>query len=218
MLACQHSGFPVNAGVCIEAHDRAALERLLRYCAHPPFAVERLRKQGAALVYRCAKQHSEPVGDKRGVKVDELALTPLELIDRIAARVPPPRAQRHRYFGVLAPNSPLRAAVTARAAPLARNKTAMPASQASVVNATLPGSITIDQDGCGGNPFATALIELSQRQDLKLTKLLPARSLSLLAAEPTLQVMMIAKRFGRHTIIRKMIFLRCAHVLAVHNC
>ena len=104
MLACQHSGFSVNAGVCIEAHDRAALERLLRYCARPPFAVERLRKQGAALVYRCAKQHSEPVGDKRGVKVDELALTPRELINRIAARVPPPRAHRHRYFGVLAPN------------------------------------------------------------------------------------------------------------------
>jgi hypothetical protein len=33
MLAYQHSGFSVDAGVCIEAHDRAALERLLRYCA-----------------------------------------------------------------------------------------------------------------------------------------------------------------------------------------
>ena len=29
MLANQHSGFLVNAGVCIESHDRAALERLL---------------------------------------------------------------------------------------------------------------------------------------------------------------------------------------------
>lgn len=44
-----------------------------------------------------------------------LQLTPLELIDRIAALVPPPRTYRHRYFGVLAPNSPLRAAVTAMA-------------------------------------------------------------------------------------------------------
>jgi hypothetical protein len=83
----------------------------------PPFACARLRKEGAALVYRCAKQHSEPTGDKRGAKVDELTLTPLELIDRIAALVPPPRTHRHRYFGVLAPNSPLRAAVTALAAP-----------------------------------------------------------------------------------------------------
>ena len=108
----------MDAGVCIEAHDRAALERLLRYCARPPFAMERLRKEGAALVYRCAKQHSEPGSDKRGAKVDELTLTPLELIDRIAALVPPPRTHRHRYFGVLAPNSPLRAAVTALAAPV----------------------------------------------------------------------------------------------------
>ena len=36
MLAYQHSGFSVNASVCIEAHDRAALERLLRYCAARP--------------------------------------------------------------------------------------------------------------------------------------------------------------------------------------
>jgi hypothetical protein len=117
MLAYQHSGFSVDAGVCIESHDRAALERLLRYCAHPPFAMERLRKEGVALVYRCAKQRSEPTSDKRGAKVDELTLTPLGLIDRIAALVPPPRTHRHRYFGVLAPNSPLRCAVTAMALP-----------------------------------------------------------------------------------------------------
>jgi Putative transposase len=35
-----------------------------------------------------------------------LTLTPLELIDRIAALVPPPRTHRHRYYGALAPNSP----------------------------------------------------------------------------------------------------------------
>jgi len=87
MLAYQHSGFSVDAGVCIEAHDRAGLERLLRYCARPPFAMDRLRKAGSELVYRCGKQHSEPAGDKRGAKVDELTLTPLELIARIAALV-----------------------------------------------------------------------------------------------------------------------------------
>jgi hypothetical protein len=117
MLAYQNSGFSVDAGVCIEAHDRAGLERLLRYCARPPFAMERLRKAGSELVYRCAKQRSEPTSDKRGTKADELTLTPLELIDRIAALVPPPRTHRHRYFGVLAPNSPLRAAAVAMAAP-----------------------------------------------------------------------------------------------------
>ncbi len=35
MLAYQHSGFSVDASVCIEAHDRAALERLLHKRALP---------------------------------------------------------------------------------------------------------------------------------------------------------------------------------------
>ena len=51
-----------------------------------------------------------------------LLLTPLELLDRLGALVPPPRIHRHRYFGVLAPNSPLRSAVTA----LARAATTAP--------------------------------------------------------------------------------------------
>ena len=86
----------------------------------------RLRKEGTALDYRCAKQHSEPGSDKRGVRLDELHLTPPELIVRVAALVPPPRTHRHRFFGVPAPNSPLRAAVTALAQP------AQPAKQVVV--------------------------------------------------------------------------------------
>lgn len=55
--------------------------------------------------------------DKRGDKSDELHLTPLELIERIAALGPAPRA--HRHCGVLAPNSPHRAAVTEMAQSIA---------------------------------------------------------------------------------------------------
>ena len=98
--------------------------------------MDRLRKEGTALVYRCAKQHSEPGSDKRGAKADELHLTPLELIDRIAALVPPPRTHRHRYFGVLAPNSPLRAAAVALAAPV-QQATAEPAQPGTGVG--VPG-------------------------------------------------------------------------------
>jgi Putative transposase len=86
MLGYQHSGFAVDTSVCIEAHDRAALERLLRYCARPPFSMERLPKASSTLVYRCAKQHKEPTGDRCGLKTDELTLTPLALIERIAAQ------------------------------------------------------------------------------------------------------------------------------------
>jgi hypothetical protein len=37
-------GFSVDASVRIEAADRAGRERLLRYCARPPFALDRLRE------------------------------------------------------------------------------------------------------------------------------------------------------------------------------
>jgi hypothetical protein len=52
------------------------------------------------LVYRCAKQHSEPGShphNERGAKAKEITLTPPELIDRIAKLVPPARTQRHRW-------------------------------------------------------------------------------------------------------------------------
>jgi hypothetical protein len=45
----------------------------------------------------------------------ELILPALELLERLSAFIPPPRIHRHRYFGVLAPNAPLRPAITALA-------------------------------------------------------------------------------------------------------
>jgi len=81
---------------------------LLRYCARSPFAAERLEELDAhRLLYHLPK----PGPDGR----TPLILSPLELLERIAALVPPPRQQRHRYYGVLAPNAPLRAALTALA-------------------------------------------------------------------------------------------------------
>jgi len=69
--------------VRIETADRAGLERLLRYCARSPFAMDRLKQSGADLVYRCGKGHTEPLqADKYS---GELVLTPLELI--VASRV-----------------------------------------------------------------------------------------------------------------------------------
>jgi hypothetical protein len=44
MAQWEHGGgFSVDGSVRIEAVDRAGRERLLRYCARPPFAVDRLR-------------------------------------------------------------------------------------------------------------------------------------------------------------------------------
>ena len=105
--------------------------------------MDRLKQRGADLVYRCGKGHAEPLqSDKYS---GELVLTPLELIDRIAQLVPPPRTHRHRYYGVLAPNSPLRAAVTAMAqtgqvvAPVVRSAVADAACTAAGSASGVPG-------------------------------------------------------------------------------
>jgi hypothetical protein len=115
MLSWQGSGgFSIDASVRIEGDDRAGLERLLRYCARPPFALERLHalagvaslaSPDARLLYRFPK----PTPDGR----TEIVLSPLQLLQRLVAFVPPPRMHRHRYHGVLAPHAGLRPAVVA---------------------------------------------------------------------------------------------------------
>lgn len=133
MAEWEHGGgFSLDASVRIEAADRAGLERLLRYCARPAFALERLRQVDAEhLVHEAAKP-----GPGGGVS---LMLTPLELIDRLAALIPPPGRHRHRYYGVLAPNAALRAAVTALAAPAAEARPdAAPVAAASPAAAEEP--------------------------------------------------------------------------------
>jgi hypothetical protein len=116
MAQWEHGGgFSVDASVRIEAADRAGRERLLRYCARPPLALDRLRELDPE---RLLDESNKPGPGGNG----PLLLTPLELLDRLAALVPPPRIHRHRYFGVLAPHSPLRSAVTA----LARAATTSP--------------------------------------------------------------------------------------------
>jgi hypothetical protein len=75
-------GFSLDASVRIEGTDRPGLERLLRYCARPAFALERWREIDAEhLVYESIKPG--PGGSV------SLMLTPLELIERLAALIPP---------------------------------------------------------------------------------------------------------------------------------
>ena len=97
-------GFSIDDSVRIEAEDRAGLKRLVRYCArgrlvlerlHTPTGLEALTSPEARLVYRL------PEPDVHGRQ--ELRLAPLELLDRLARLVPPPRIHRHRHHGVLAP-------------------------------------------------------------------------------------------------------------------
>ena len=78
MTEWEHGGgFSVDASVRIEAADRAGRERLLRYCARPPFALDRLRElDSECLVYDHPKRGPGGSGP--------LLLTPLELLDCLA--------------------------------------------------------------------------------------------------------------------------------------
>jgi hypothetical protein len=54
MLTWQGTGgFSIDASVRIEGHDRHGLERLVRYCARPPFALHRLHAKWATR--RCGR-------------------------------------------------------------------------------------------------------------------------------------------------------------------
>ena len=134
MLGWENSGFSIDASVRIALVDRdvpsyfKSLEHLLRSCARPPFALERLSvtrgPDGRIARIRYVLQRHKAatwVGRGRGRKSTRpgaggvVDLTPFEFLDRLADLVPPPRKHRHRYHGVFAPNHPLRPAVTSLA-------------------------------------------------------------------------------------------------------
>jgi hypothetical protein len=80
------------------------LERLIRYTARRAVSLERLEQAGNGdLIYRFTRPWSDGT---TGIK-----LAPLELLEKLAAIVPLPRAHLVRYGGCLAPHSKLRAAI-----------------------------------------------------------------------------------------------------------
>ena len=103
-------GFSLEAGRHLHAHDRQGLEALCRYALRPPLALSRLSEAAdGRLVLRLRRPaHDGTVA---------IAFTPLELLRRLAALVPPPRAHLVRYFGVFAPGSKLRSRLVPRPPP-----------------------------------------------------------------------------------------------------
>lgn len=90
------SGFSVHANVCIPARARRQLEKLCRYVARPPVATERLsRLPDGRLLYRLKHRWRDGT--------THVLFEPLELVEKLAALVPPPRFNLVRYHGLLAP-------------------------------------------------------------------------------------------------------------------
>lgn len=96
-----YASFDVHAGVRIRAEDHVGRERLCRYGARPAFATSRFRQlPNGQIAFRVK------YADKG--KAKHRIMTPLELLARISALIPPPRYPLVRYHGVLAPASPWR--------------------------------------------------------------------------------------------------------------
>ena len=103
----ERDGFNLHAGVSIPGDDDLGRERLMRYGARPPLALDRLRRlPDGRIAYRIKKL--------RDGRAKHRVMTPLEFLARLAAIVPPPRYPLLRYAGVLGPRSSWRRDVVPR--------------------------------------------------------------------------------------------------------
>ena len=92
----RHGGMSLHADVAVPARDRRRLERLCRYVARPPLALERLEERhDGRLAYRLKTPWRDGT--------THIVMERTELLERLAPLVPPPRAHQVRYHGVLAP-------------------------------------------------------------------------------------------------------------------
>jgi hypothetical protein len=92
----RQGGMSLHADVAVPARDRQRLERLCRYVARPPLALERLEElRDGRLAYRLKTPWRDGT--------THVVMERTELLERLAPLVPPPRAHQVRYHGVLAP-------------------------------------------------------------------------------------------------------------------
>ena len=103
-----HEGYNVHAGVVVGAHNREALARLCRYIARPPLAKGRLEERAdGMLVLRLKRVWANGTS--------ALLFRPMELLERLAALVPPVGKNGVVYHGILAARAAWRREVIPRA-------------------------------------------------------------------------------------------------------
>ena len=103
-LCVSHSGFNLHANTVVEASDRNRLEQLCRYIQRPVIAQDRLAELEDGRFYYEFKRVW-----KNGTK--GIFFEGPDLLERLAALIPPPRRHQVRYHGVYAPNSRFQAVV-----------------------------------------------------------------------------------------------------------
>jgi hypothetical protein len=91
-------GFSLHAATQIAPGDKTGLERLCNYVSRPPLAQGSLQQLSDD---EYAFKLKTPWSDG----TTHLILSAMELIEKLAALVPPPRVNLVRYHGILAPNA-----------------------------------------------------------------------------------------------------------------
>ena len=119
-MTAETEGFNLHAGVRVAACRRRQLERLCSYILRPPVNQERLEMLADG---RVAYQLKQPWSDG----TTAVAFQPGELLEKLAALVPPPRVHQTRYHGVLSSHARLRPAVVPAPAPDAPGSPCHPA-------------------------------------------------------------------------------------------
>jgi hypothetical protein len=100
------SGFSLHAGVFANADEPEKLERLCRCISRPAISEQRLSMtQHGKVRYELKTPYRDGT--------THVFFDPLDFIGKLSALIPPPRLNLTRFFGVFAPNSNLRAQVTA---------------------------------------------------------------------------------------------------------
>lgn len=96
-LVVKSSGFSLHAGVSVKSHERKKLEKICRYIARPPIAEERLsQNEKGQIVYKLKTPWDDGT--------THIYMSPLELLEKLAAIIPRPRVHLTRFHGVLAPH------------------------------------------------------------------------------------------------------------------
>ena len=91
-FSASFNGFDVHCAVRIAAADDEGRERLIRYCARPPFSLERIEELKDGRIGYLMKT------PRRGRT--HRVMTPMEFMGRLAILVPPPFYPLVRYHGV----------------------------------------------------------------------------------------------------------------------
>jgi hypothetical protein len=87
-FSARHNGFDVHCAVHIAADDDEGRERLIRYCARPPFALSRIEELKDGCITYAMKT------PRRGST--HRVMTPVEFMARLSILVPPPWSKSAR--------------------------------------------------------------------------------------------------------------------------